>query len=76
MNICLLELKSRCLQNCVLFKDKLRHIKILRIYLSKTLIQMGSIKTEVVRSTPVKAAGVKPVYRRGRSRKRKLFDWF
>ena len=41
--------------------SELRHIKILRTYLSKKLIQMGSIKTEVVRSTPVKAAGVKPV---------------
>ena len=30
---------------------------------------MGSIKTEVVRSTPVKAAGVKPVYRRCRAEK-------
>ena len=59
--MCLLELKSMCLQNCVLFKDKLRNIKILRTYLSEKLIQMGSIKTEVVRSTPVKAAGVKPV---------------
>lgn len=35
-----------------ILKDKLRHIKIVRVYLSKNLFNCGSTKLEVVRSTP------------------------
>lgn len=34
-----------------ILKDKLRHIKIVRVYLSKNLFNCGSTKPEVVRST-------------------------
>lgn len=39
------------------FKDKLRHIKTLRAYLSKKQCEEGSAKLQVVRQTPVTGPG-------------------
>ena len=54
------------------FKDKLRHIKILRVYLTKNPLEQGSTKLQVVRSTPNLGAREKLLQRKGRSKVRKL----
>ena len=46
-----------------MFKDKLRHINFLRVYLSKKWFELGSTKPEVVSSTPLAWASDKALNR-------------
>lgn len=74
---CLLPLDKHCedfLGDYHVLKDKLRHIRILGIYLSKNIFKSGSTPLDVIRSIPSMEPEEKLLQRKGRSTVRKLLN--
>lgn len=59
----------------LLLKEKLRHVKILRVYFSRTLLESGSAKPKAGRSIPSTGAGKRLLQGKGKS-KQEMTDWW